>query len=246
MAKRADAFLAFAQLKRAKLRSIAFRTCGEHTLEDVMGEAWLIADRIGRKRGFDVDFGNAHDQEIVLAWLFNELVRFADKQTRYAVRLDKDWDQEDAGAAVEALSRFLIAPEAFDPAVAHELAQEQEGRMAVIKHSYSQAAAYLILLERFTWDMDDLADHLKVVTGTLRGRIQRCAAWIRQQPSLFDRICAVEKDFAPFLARGVLSRRFFDELPSGQLVWVGRGWDEPAAGQFSRGPHQGCESPSDR
>jgi DNA-directed RNA polymerase specialized sigma24 family protein len=245
MAKRADAFLAFAQLKRAKLRSIAFRTCGEHTLEDVMGEAWLIADRIGRKRGFDVDFGNAHDQEIVLAWLFNELVRFADKQTRYAVRLDKDWDQEDAGAAVEALSRFLIAPEAFDPAVAHELAQEQERRMAVIKHSYSQAAAYLILLERFTWDMDDLADHLKVVTGTLRGRIQRCAAWIRQQPSLFDRISAVEKDFAPFLARRVLSRRSFDELPSGQLVWVGRGWGEPAVGQAPKEPQQGCELPAD-
>ena len=65
-----------------------------------MGEAWLMAERIGRTRWFDVDFGNAHDQQIVLAWLFNELVRYADKQTRYAVRLDKDWDQEDAGAAV--------------------------------------------------------------------------------------------------------------------------------------------------
>jgi hypothetical protein len=171
LANPAEAFSAFVQSKRAKLRFIASRTCGEHTEGDVMGVAWLMADRIGRKRGFDVDFGNPHDQEIVLAWLFNELVRFADKQVRYAVRLDKDWDQEDAGAAVEALSRFLIAPEEFDPAIAHELEQEREGRMAVIKHSYSQAAAYLILLERFTWDMDDLADFLKVVTATLRGRI---------------------------------------------------------------------------
>ncbi len=194
-----------------------------------MGVAWLIADRIGRKRGFDVDFGNPHDQEIVLAWLFNELVRFADKQVRYAVRLDKDWDQEDAGAAVEALSRFLIAPEEFDPAIAHELEQEREGRMAVIKHSYSQAAAYLILLERFTWDMDDLADFLKVVTATLRGRIQQSSAWIRQQPSLFDRICAVERDFAPWVARSALERQSIEALPSGQLVWAGRGWDEPVA-----------------
>ena len=194
-----------------------------------MGEAWIMAERIGRKRGFDVDFGNAHDQEIVLAWLFKELVHFADKQTRYAVRLDKDWDQEDAGAAVEALSRFLIAPEAFDPAVAHELAQEQERRMAVIQHSYSQAAAYLILLERFSWDMDDVADHLKVVTGTLRSRIQQCAAWIRQQPSLFDRICVIERNFVPLLTRPALRRQFVEELPSGQLVWAGRGWDEPEA-----------------
>lgn len=194
-----------------------------------MGEAWLVAGRIGQKRGFAVDFGNAHDQEIVLAWLFNELVRFADKQTRYAVRLDKDWDQEDAGAAVEALSRFLVAPEAFDPAVAHELKQEREGRLAVIKHSYSQAAAYLILLERFTWDLEDLADHLKVVTGTLRSRIQHCAVWVRCQPSLFDRLCVIERDFAPLLARRALSQPSFNELPSGQLVWSGSGWDEPEA-----------------
>ena len=194
-----------------------------------MGEAWLIAERIGRKRGFDVDFGNEHDQQQVLAWLFNELVRFANKQTRYAVRLDKDWDQEDAGAAVEALSRFLVAPEEFDPAVAHELAQEQEGRMAVVKHSYSQAAAYLILLERFTWDVADLADHLKVVTKTLRSRIQQCAAWIRQQPSLFDRICVIERNFVPLLARPARGRQSIEELPSGQLVWAGREWDEPEA-----------------
>jgi hypothetical protein len=229
LANPAAAFSVFVQSKRAKLRLIASRTCGEYTEGDVMGEAWLIAERIGRRRGFDVDFGNAHDQEIVLAWLFNELVRFADKQTRYAVRLDKDWDQEDAGAAVEALSRFLIAPEEFDPAVAHELEEEREERLAVIKHSYSQAAAYLILLERFTWEMDDLATHLKVVTGTLRIRIQQCAAWIRQQPSLFDRICVIDRHFAPFVARSWLGRQFVEELPSGQLAWAGRGWDEPEA-----------------
>lgn len=194
-----------------------------------MGEAWLMAERIGRTRGFDVDFGNAHDQQIVLAWLFNELVRYADKQTRYAVRLDKDWDQEDAGAAVEALSRFLVAPEEFDPAVAHELEQEREGRMAVIKHSYSQAAAYLILLDRFTWDMDDLADHLKVLTRTLQSRIQQCAAWIRQQPSLFDRICVIERDFVPLLAKPAFGAQFVAELPSGQLVWAGSGWEAPCA-----------------
>ncbi|MBU0914953.1 hypothetical protein [Aquabacterium parvum] len=229
MANPAETFSAFVQSRRAKLRLIASRTCGEYTEGDVMGEAWLIAERIGRKRGFDVDFSNVHDQETVLAWLFNELVRYADKQTRYAVRLDKDWDQEDAGAEVEALARFLIAPEAFDPAVAHELEEEREGRLAVIKHSYSQAAAYLILLERFTWDLDDLADHLKVVTGTLQNRIQQCAAWIRRQPSLFDRMCVIERNFAPLVARPGFGRRSVEELPCGQLVWTGCGWDEPEA-----------------
>jgi hypothetical protein len=245
MANPADAFLAFVQLKRAKLRYIASSTCGEHTVDDVMGEAWLIADRISRKRGFDVDFGNADDQETVLAWLFNELVRFADKHTRYAVRLDKDWDQEDAGAAVEALSRFLIAPEAFDPAVAHELDDARQERMAVVKHSYSQAVAYLILLERFRWDMDDLADHLNVVAGTLQSRIRQCAAWIRQQPSLFDRICVIESGFTPWVARIAFGRPAIEELPSGQLVWVGGEWDKPGEGQVPRGPQQGCESPPD-
>ena len=98
--------------------------------------------------------------------------------------------------------------------------------MAVVKNSYSQAAAYLILLERFMWDMDDLADHLNVVTGTLQGRIQQCAAWIRQQPSLFDRVCVIEWSFVPWVRKRGIERQAVAVLPSGQLVWAGCGWDE--------------------
>ncbi|MDE2594095.1 MAG: hypothetical protein KGL57_07625 [Burkholderiales bacterium] len=227
MATKVDPFTAFVQSRRQNLRRIAARTCGEYTEGDVMGEAWLLADRIGLKRGFPVDFSNWDDQEIVLAWLFNELVRFADKQTRYAVRLDKDWDQEDAGAAMEALSRFLVAPEEFDPAVAFQIKQEQGDLLSVVRYSYSQAAAYLILLDRFTWDLDDLANHLRVVVGTLHCRIHQCAVWIRHQPSLFDRISMVEADFLPSLAVRRRSAVEIVQTSSGQLQWASDDWAEP-------------------
>ena len=63
MANPADAFLVFAQLKRGKLRSIASRTCGEHTVEDVMGEArgaLAIALSAIEKAGDDLQASGAY------------------------------------------------------------------------------------------------------------------------------------------------------------------------------------------
>ncbi|MDB5800857.1 MAG: hypothetical protein JWL63_1796 [Rhodocyclales bacterium] len=220
-----DAFSVFAQSRRVDLRRIAARTCGEYTEADIVSEAWLVAEKIAQQRGFPVDFGNAIDQKTVLAWLFNHLVRYADKQVRYAVRLDKDWDQEDAGAVMASLSRMLIAPEEFDPAVALQLFEERDDFFSLTHHSYSQATAYAILLERFDWELDDLADHLCIVAGTLRTRIYHCVTWIRYQPSLFDRINAIELDFVPLKARWW--RRLDGREPldsSRQMAWTEGCW----------------------
>ena len=60
MATTADAFSTFVQSKRAKLRLIASRTCGEYTEGDVMGEAWLtvlsdeVAGIAGQSDVFDL------------------------------------------------------------------------------------------------------------------------------------------------------------------------------------------------
>lgn len=197
MASSNDPVSKFLTSRRADLRRIASRTCGEHTFEDVCAESWLIAQDIGRKRGLAVDFLNADDQRLVLSWLHGKLVRFVEKCVRFAVKLDKDWDNEDADSAANALARLLTAPEQFDPLVRMQADEERFDPLALTRHSYSQASAYVILLHRFDWDLQVLADHLRLVAATVRHKVVASGAHMKTQPSLFDRIQSIESNFTP-------------------------------------------------
>lgn len=225
MGAESASYLAFLESRRSDLRRIAAKSCGEYTLEDVCGEVWLIASAIERKRGVAVDFLNGDDQELLLSWLYSELINFADKNVRFAVRLDKDWDSEDTESAVGRLANLLAAPEHFDPLVWLEARQEAFDPLEWIKESYSQAAAYLILLHRFGWDVERLAEHLRLVLATLRSRIIASGAHMRLQASLFDRVETIDYDFQPSLGRK-LARG--PERDSGQMQL---GWEFPLPGE---------------
>ncbi|WP_374590350.1 hypothetical protein [Aquabacterium sp.] len=223
MAASGVTFKRFLDSRRKDLRRIAAQTCGECMIDDVCSEAWLVADEISRKRGFAVDFLNTDDQEQLLSWLYVRLVRYADKSVRYAVKLDRDWDSEDADSAAGALARLLTAPEQFDPL---KRLIEEENRfdpMALIQYSYSQASAYVILLHRFDWDLANLADHLRVVVATLRTKVCASGAWMANQPSLFDRINTVELDFSPRLAKRYAPGKNV-ESSQAQLAWCTPDW----------------------
>lgn len=185
-------------------------TRGEHTEEDVFHEAFLIAKSIERKRGFPVDFSNRGDQEIVLGWLYRELVTFADKRVRFAVKLDKDWDSDDSECAGSVLEKLLAAPEQLDPLFLVQAAHEHDSSalLGLIKHSYSQCTAYAILLDRFDWELESLAEALRLVVATVRNRIVASSSHMKRQSSLFDRIQAIERDFAPTVARGGFHSQF--------------------------------------
>lgn len=212
-----EPFQAFLVQRRSELRRIARMTRGEHTPEDVENEAWLIADRIASKRGVPINFSLRTDQELVLGWLHNEVVKYADKQVRYAVKLDKDWDKEDADSTAYTMAQLLTAPETFDPAILLLRREEVPDPHALTKHSYSQASAYVILLSRFDWDTDELAAHLRILVRTLRDRVHWSHAWTRLQNSLFDGLQTVPLDFEPTKAR-VLASRY--QEPDGQGLGV--------------------------
>jgi hypothetical protein len=201
-----DPYQAFLIQRRSDLRRIARQTCGEHTAEDVEVEAWLIAERIATKRGFAINFSHRADQEQVLAWLHNHLVKYAEKQLRYAVKLDKDWDKEDADSAVHTMARLLTAPAIFDPAILLLRREDAPDPLALTRHSYSQASAYVILLCRFHWDAEELAEHLRIVEHTLLARLRWFGAWTRWQASLFDGLQTIALDFTPTKARSLASR----------------------------------------
>jgi len=75
------------------------------------------------------------DQQLVLSWLQCKLVRFAEKSIRFAVKLDKDWDNEDSESATNALARLLTAPEQFDPLVRMQAEEERFDPLALTRHS---------------------------------------------------------------------------------------------------------------
>lgn len=212
-------FQGFLATRRADLRRIAGRSRGEHTIDDVVGETWIIACDIERKRGFPVDFADTDDQDVVLSWLHNKLIGFGEKNVRFAVKLDRDWDTEDADQVTNALAGLLAAPEHFDPLVQMELDEDTFDPLALSRRSYSQASAYLILLHRFRWDLDALADRLRLAAATVRNRVIASAAWLRTQPSLFDGIHATIPDFQPTVARGNGTGRASTDAPR-QFAWA--------------------------
>lgn len=223
MAASGESIKLFLDSRRQDLRRIAARTCGEYTVEDVCSEAWLIAEEISQKRGFAIDFLNWDDQEKLLSWLYARLVRYADKSVRFAVKLDRDWDAEDADSAMGALARLLTAPDQFDPLVRLLDDEDRFDPMALIQYSYSQASAYVILLHRFDWDLADLADHLRIVVATLRAKVCASGARMASQPSLFDRINTVDLDFLPRVAKRYVSCKDAASDQT-QLAWCTRDW----------------------
>ena len=87
----------FRTKRRSDLSRIARATRGEYTADDLTSESWILADTIASRRGWEFDWDSEDDQETILGWMHSEFVRFADKSVRFAVKLDKDWDNDDGG-----------------------------------------------------------------------------------------------------------------------------------------------------
>lgn len=186
---------AFFRERAEDLKRIARQTRGDVELGDVQNEAWIAASELGKKRGYAVDFSDYQDQEALLSRLYGRFVRFAEKHFRYGVKLDTDWDREESTAFAAVLARILTAPASSNPEARLQQLQEGTQVSAAVAQSYSQAAAYVLLLMRFDWEAVDVARHLKIATTTLRLRLRRAGVLAKQQPSLFDRICSVDPSF---------------------------------------------------
>ena len=191
--------------RRADLRRIARATRGEATLEDIEQSVWLLAQELGERRGYTLDLLNPTDQDLLLRRLYNRFVKYTEKLVRYAVRIDEEADDEKAGAGAT-IARLLAAPSESDPVVILMREEAAEELELMIRRSYSEAVAYLVLLRRFQWSMQVLADALRIVLGTLRQRIERAIDMVKVQPSLFDGIAVIDPDLG-IAATGRASRR---------------------------------------
>lgn len=156
-----DAFTQFLALRRRDLQRISRHTRGESSLGDVQAEAWLMIDTLARK-GVVIDLEEPEHQSLLIAHLYQHLVRYAELQVRHAVRLDHAPGGEDG--QTHPLMNLLAAEGHYDPVVA--LMEAEAQAQAALDEDpaahQSLAGAYLYLLRRFDNRMKEVADHLMI------------------------------------------------------------------------------------
>jgi hypothetical protein len=156
-----DPFMEFLTLRQPALQRISRHTRGESSLGDVQAEAWLMIDTLARK-GVAIDLREPKDQSLLIAHLYQHLVRYTERVVRRAVRLD----HAPGGEAGEAhpLMNLLAAEQHYDPVI--ELIEAEDQAQAALADDppphQSLAGAYVHLLRRFDNRMRDVADHLMI------------------------------------------------------------------------------------
>ncbi|MBR8303459.1 hypothetical protein KDW49_22380 [Burkholderia dolosa] len=177
------------------LRYIAKLTKGEHSVDDLKNEAWIIAEEIKGERGATVEPEDAELQESVIARLHKLFGRFVNRTMRFAVRLDQE-DVDDSGDAREnSVAARLAAPVHYEPLAVIEREEEVKETARVIASQFSQAVAYYQMFDHFDGDSSALASYLAVASCTLRRRVRRVERTARDQPSVFDGVAKVPFDF---------------------------------------------------
>jgi hypothetical protein len=159
-------FKQFTTERKKDLLRISRHTQREHQLSDVETEAWLLSIKLRETRDIAIDFSNREYQNLLLSHLYQHLVRYTERNVRYAVRLDhaprNDNQQEDAP---HPLTYMLASDNNQDPLTAlieREAALPQD--MELDRHQ-SLAGAYVRLLRHFDNKMPDVANHLLISTS---------------------------------------------------------------------------------
>lgn len=169
------AFEQFVRQRRTDLKRIAYGTRGEHQLADVENAAWVMAQDMRSAKGIPIDFPDRDYQERLLAHVYQELVRYAETQVRYAIRLDHGkTDDEDE----HPLMRTLVSDDDRNP-LAELLAREATRQTQAMDTGHSLAAAYAYLLRQFDNKLRAVADFLLISASEARRHCAR-AIWLAQ------------------------------------------------------------------
>jgi hypothetical protein len=156
-----SAFDAFASIHAADFRRIAAASRGELSAGDVCNEAWLLALEIGERRGRALDLRHGDDAGLLIRYLYNHCVKYAERVVRHAVRLDHA-ARGDAERDDHWLNDHLAADEGEHPLSLLESAETATAEPAAPDPYQSPAAGWIRLLQRFDRRMSDVADFLMI------------------------------------------------------------------------------------
>lgn len=193
-------FNAFLKERVRDFRRISRQTKGEMSVEDLQTEAWLMARKIGQRQQRQFDLSNPDDQDYVLGALVNEFIKWRNPILWLSRSLDREYEYDD-GDSGNALVDRLAALDTSDPLALLALREALAEDEYALTSSYSQAAAWVIVLAHFDHDRERICAWLVIADSTLTGRIRRSLATVQMQPSLFDRIEIIDEDFMPLRGR---------------------------------------------
>lgn len=193
-----DGFLKFIKDVAARLRAISGSVRGYSTPKDLLGDAWMVAAKIGERRGSPVNFSDPADQELVLNRVYWSAKGQRDWRLSSAQSID---DSTDGGLP---LAERLPALATLTPLEA--LLQKEEAAHDVkrVARTYSQAAAYYIALVNFKNGHADLCARLMISSRALGQRIGNAAESVTRQDSVFDGVETIPRDFLPKQGREVV------------------------------------------
>lgn len=170
-----------------------------HTTEDLRQMVWSFALELQLERGLDIDLAAPGDATEVL-----RRIRRTDGRHRRGNTNEVSWDKprfDHDGEQKGSLLDYVRASDVSDPLAALIHEEEQSVRrsklMQLCAASFSQFSAYVLLLHKFDCIKKEAAAYLAVTAATLDRRIERAFAWIKVQPSLFDRIISLNLDMVP-------------------------------------------------
>lgn len=209
-----ESFQAFIKKMKANFQRIARATKHDVTVEDLQQDAFILAEEIGRRRGKPIDFDNPEDQELIMRAVNVDNVKRGDWHLRKSIRIDQEQDEEKTTSILDRLA----AQASSDPLIALLLKEADQDAEAMLANSYSEATAYVMIYVRFKSKKEEILAYLVISDRTLARRISCAADTVRLQPSLFDRIERISKDFMPQRGKGYAVREE-QHRASSQWAW---------------------------
>ncbi|RKP44994.1 hypothetical protein [Pararobbsia silviterrae] len=183
------------------LRQIARGTRGEHSVDDLKAEAWLVAREIQDESQQTLDPDDESFREAVIRRLRKAFGQFVDRPFRFAFRLDEEDQGDDGEIQSNRIASTLAAPKQYEPEHACELVDQYHDDERTLRSRFTEAVAYLRSLEFFSGNGERLASHLAISKSMLFQRMARAEHIARMQPSLFDGVEEIPSTFVAKPAR---------------------------------------------
>ncbi|MBN8480787.1 MAG: hypothetical protein J0L88_04260 [Xanthomonadales bacterium] len=183
----------FIAARLSDLKRIARATRGEHRLEDVVNEAWLMAVDVAAKHKLALDLSDAAFQNRLIAHLYQALVRYTDLHVRRAERLDHGTPDGHGEDRRNPRSGHLVADGGTGPL--HRLLEvEARDTSATAGHRVrgSLGEAWIALFDRFR-SMRRIAECLLISVS----HAYRCCARVREVTMQQSPFCMHAQDAPP-------------------------------------------------
>ena len=184
-------FTVFLKDAANRFNRIARSLRGQIKPGDLHADAWMVAAEIAEKRGWEIDFSNPADQDLVLNRVFWSVKNQRDWRLASAFSIDDD--QEGRTSWADRLAA-PISSVPLDILLQREAATVTD---AIVAACYSQARAYTVALANFRSDRTRLCAHLLITDRTLDLRMNGAYEVVRRQHSLFNGYQVVDSGFIP-------------------------------------------------